>query len=117
MNTISRYEAAEKIREIINADDYHAAKIWTKEDSVRLYLKFDTQAKKGWIDNGFINFAKDGSIENHADRCASVATDAIRTVTDQFTILPVGASTPVQEIEDENDFVPARDVAGDERGY
>ena len=115
--TITRYAAAAKIQEIINADDCHAAKIWTKDDSIRLYLKFDTQAKKGWIDNGFINFAKDGSIECHADRCASVAKDAIRAITEQFTILPAGASAPAQEIEDENDFVPVRDVAGDEKGY
>lgn len=116
-STISRYEAAEKIREIINTDDCHAAKVWTKDDSLRLYLKFDTQAKKGWIDNGFINFSKDGSVECHADRCASVAKDAIRAITDAFTILPVGASAPVQEIEEENDFMPVRDVAGDEGGY
>jgi hypothetical protein len=114
----SRIEAAQAIAEIINVDDNHGAKLWTKETSVRLYLKFNTQAKKGWIDNGFVAFLPDGTIDVRAERGASVVKDAVRQFHSQ-TITPAQAATTseIPGVDDEGNDWRTRDVAGDERGY
>lgn len=97
MTQVTRIAAAEAIAEIINQDDDHGARVWTKEDSVRLYLKFNTNAKKGWIDNGFIVVNKDGSIEVKADRSASVAKDAVRVFLAENEVLPLIARPVTEE--------------------
>lgn len=116
-NTI---EAAEAIAEIINQDDNHGARLWTKESAVRLYLKYNTQAKKGWIDNGFVTFLPDGTIDVRADRSASVIKDAVRQFQSTQTIAPAQTSkqaTEIPGVDDEGNDWRTRDVAGDERGY
>lgn len=115
----TRIEAAQAIAEIINADDNHGAKLWTKETSVRLYLKFNTQAKKGWIDNGFVAFLSDGTIDVRAERGASVVKDAIRQFQSSQAITPaqVAGTAEIPGIDDEGNDWRTRDVAGDERGY
>lgn len=117
---MNRIEAAEAVRAIINQDDNHGAKLWTKENSVRLYLKFNTQAKKGWIDNGFVAFLPDGTIEVKAERNVSVIKDAVRQFQSTQTITPAQAvqqPTETPGIDDEGNDWRTRDVAGDERGY
>jgi len=116
----NRIEAAQAIAEIINADDNHGAKLWTKETNVRIYLKFNTQAKKGWIDNGFVAFLPDGTIDVRAERSASVVKDAVRQFQSAQTIAPAQTTKAPPEIpgvDDEGNDWRTHDVAGDERGY
>jgi hypothetical protein len=116
---MTRLEAAQAIAETINENETHGARVWLSPDGgiVRVYLKLDTQSRKGWIDNGFINFAKDGRIEVNASRQASVPKDAVREFEANNQIGAVAPASAPVEIEEENDFVPVRDVYGDEKGY
>jgi hypothetical protein len=116
----NRIEAAQAIAEMINVDDNHGARLWTKENAVRLYLKFNTQAKKGWIDNGFVAFLPDGTIEVNANRNASVVKDAVRQYQSTQSIAPAQtakAPTEIPGVDEEGNDWRVRDVAGDERGY
>jgi hypothetical protein len=116
---MTRLEAAQAIAEKINENEIHGARVWSSPDggSVRIYLKLDAQSRKGWIDNGFINFAKSGKIEVNATRQAGALKDAVREFEANNQIGAVAPASAPVEIEEENDFVPVRDVYGDERGY
>lgn len=75
---MTRIEAAEAIAEVINAYERHSAILWARDTSIRLYLKYNVQRNTGWIDNGLVTFLLDGTIDVHAERCASVIKEAVR---------------------------------------
>lgn len=112
MNESTRTEAAEAVAERINESEDHGARVWIGESSVRVYLKLN-RGRRGWADNGSINFNRDGSVDVQAARQASVAKDAVREFLAVNTILSTEqvSSRESQRSEaanqdDENDFLP-----------
>jgi hypothetical protein len=116
---MTRIDAAEAIAKLINAEENYGARLWTSGNKVRLYLKLDG-GRKGWIDNGFVDLAADGTVTVEAFRQAGTIHSLFREFLRNNTIdadLPVIVATAKPGVDEDGNDWNVRDYCGDERGY
>jgi hypothetical protein len=120
---MTRIDAAEAIAEIINAEDNYGARVWEAGNKVRIYLKLNT-GRKGWIDNGHIEFATNGTVAVNATRQSgtieSLFWQFLQTnkIDAMAPVVVASAAAPAKPgIDDEGNNWNVRDHCGDERGY
>lgn len=120
---MTRIDAAEAIAGIINEHDTYSARLWTAGNKVRLYLKLDT-GRKGWADNGFIDFASNGAVVVNASRQSGTIESLFwqflqdNKIEAEAPVVVASAGTTTKPgIDDEGNNWNVRDYCGNERGY